>query len=690
MLRPTPLPLRLKSVACAAALCAALAPATGAEETPLAALPYVPALDVASMDRSVNPCEDFYQYSCGGWIKANPIPPDQSRWSVYAKLANENQRYLWGVLQNLAEQKDGSASQRQLGDYFAACMDTEAIDATGMAPLKPWLARIDALRKPADVATLLGEMKRDWGQSVLLDFVARQDFSDAERVITFVAAAGLGLPDRDDYLRADAKSREVLAKYRAHVARTLTLAGQSEADAARAAARVVAMETSLARAHLTRVQLRDPYATKHPMTPAELQRLTPAFDWVAFRREAGAAPGGAMNVEQPAYMRAVERLLRSAPLADIKTYLKWQVAREMAPHLSAPWRNAHFDFYEHTLKGTPEPKARWKTCVQLADQQLGEALGKEFVERSFSADTKARVMKMTEQIEAAMAKRIAQLDWMSAPTKANALKKLHTIVNKVGYPERWRDYSGLRVARNDFAGNVQRGQAFESARDLAKIGKPLDRGEWGMTPQTVNAYYDAQMNDINFPAAVLLPPLYDAKIDDAPSYGNTGGTIGHELTHGFDDEGRQFDAKGKLSDWWTKKDAAEFAKRASCITKQYAQYKVVDDIRINSQLTLGEDLADFGGMELAWMAWQVQTENQRLQPQQGLTPEQRFFVGFAQWDCSDTRPEAARLHARTDPHSPGRYRINGVVVNMEQFADAFSCKAGQPMVKPEAERCKVW
>ena len=663
--------------------------AAPAVETPLQQLPYTPSLDPAAMDRSVNPCDDLYQFSCGGWMKANPIPADQSRWSVYAKLANDNQRYLWGVLQGLAAAPGETADQRKLGDYFAACMNEDAIEAQGLKPLQALLGRIEQLPSKAELPALLAELHRATGSSrFVFGYGSGQDLAEPERVISLIGAGGISLPDRDDYLRQDAKSRQLRAQYLAHLTRVFALLG--DASPAASARSVMATETELARAQLTRVQQRDPYATFHPMKLAQVQALSPLFDWTAYRSALKAPASDAFNVAEPQYIRAVNAWLKRAPLAQLKTYLRWHLAAAYAPHLQREWRQAHFDFFEKTLNGQPEPKARWKQCVQLVDQQLGEALGKEYVARNFSPDLKAKVLAMSEQIEQAMAQRIQQLDWMSAETKKRALEKLHSVVNKVGYPERWRDYSAYTVSRDDFAGNVLRGLQFEVARDLAKIGQPLDRNEWGMTPQTVNAYYSPQTNDINFPAAVLQPPLYDAKLDDAPNYGNTGGTIGHELIHGFDDEGRQFDAKGSLKNWWAPKDEKVFKTRAACVAKQYAKYTVIDDIKINSALTLGEDLADFGGMVLAWVAWQAQVAGQTLPSRDGLTPEQRFFVGFAQWDCSHARPEAARVHARTDPHSPGRYRINGVVVNMPEFEKAFACKPGSKLVKPAAQRCRVW
>lgn len=677
------LPLLL-SAACVAA--ADSAPA----ETPLAALPYSPSLDLSSLDRSADPCGDFYQFSCGGWEQRNPIPADQSSWSVYGKLANDNQRFLWGILDELARKDTGlTAPQQKIGDYFAACMDEAAVERRGAAALAPQLQALDAVSGKAALAPLLAEAHQGMGGAgMLFGFGANQDFEDSQSVIAFAGAGGLGLPDRDYYLKADKKSVELRAKYLAHVARMFELLGDAPAAAQAGARQVMAIETALARASLTRVERRDPHQQLHKMNRAGLRKLTPAFDWDAYLSGLGIAGLDTFNVTEPKFYKAVDQQLRTRSLDQLKTYLRWHLVHENAPYLSSAFVDENFAFYGRTLRGTQQLKARWKRCVALVDDQLGEALGQEFVARVFTPEMKARTVEMTRRIETAMADELRDLDWMSAPTKALALEKLHSIVNKVGYPERWRDYGSVEIRRDDFLGNALRAMRFESRRQLAKIGKPLDRGDWGMTPPTVNAYYDAQMNDINFPAGVLLPPLYDPKLDEAPNYGNTGSTIGHELTHGFDDEGRQFDAKGNLKDWWTKPDAKAFEQRAACVTSQYAKYVVIDDIHINSKLTEGEDIADLGGTVLAYIAWKAATKDQDLPDQDGFSPDQRFFIGLAQWACGSTRPEALREHALTDPHSPGRYRINGVVVNMPEFGKAFSCPANAPMVSKNP--CRIW
>jgi putative endopeptidase len=663
-------------------------------ERPLQALPYTPSLDVNAMDKSADACVDFYRYSCGGWMKQNPIPGDEAGWDVYSKLTDDNRQFLWGILQDAAKPSAGrDAVQQKIGDYFAACMDTEAVEKAGLAPVQPTLDAIAKLKSTSDLPVFLAaqhlRFRSPYGRgSMMFHFTSDQDFGDASKVIAFALGGGLSLPDRDYYLKTDAKSLELRQKYLAHVQQMMQLLGEAPPVAAREAQTVMDIETALAKATLTRVEKRDPYKLYHKMTREQLQALTPDFDWAAYLSASGAGDVQQLNVTEPEFFKALEAQLKTRSMDDWKAYLGWHAIQAKAPLLAKKFVDANFDFYQKTLRGVAEQQPRWKKCVQWVDDDLGEALGQEFVRRTFTPETKQRTLEMTRLIETAMENDINSLPWMGAATKQQALEKLKAIRNKIGYPDKWRDYSSVDIKRDDFFGNVERATVFENKRELAKIGKPLDRGEWGMTPPTVNAYYNPQMNDINFPAGVLQPPLYDPKMDDAPTYGNTGATIGHELTHGFDDEGRQFDAQGNLHDWWTKQDAEEFTKRVQCVKDQYKQYIVVDDIHINSDLTAGEDVADLGGTLLAYIAWKEATKGQNLQPVEGFTPDQRFFIGMAQWACSNERPENMRVRAATDPHSPGKYRINGVVANMPEFQKAFNCQAGQPMVRQNA--CRVW
>jgi len=665
-------------------------PTAAPADKPLTSLPYTPGLDLKAMDRSAQACQDFYEYSCGGWVKSNPIPGDQPGWSVYGKLANDNAHFLWGILDHLsADSTSRTPTQQLIGDYFAACMDEAAVEAAGSAPMQKNLRAIDAMTSTSDLAAVLGDLHMTLDEGGLFfNFSSNQDFADSSKVIAFAAAGGLGLPDRDYYTKDDDRSVTLRHQYAVHVAHMFQLMGDAPDVAEQEAATVMRMETALAEASLTRVESREPHNLFHKMDARQLKALTPAFDWGVYLKRIGMGHLDVFNVTEPKFYTAFNAMLSAESLADIKTYLRWHVVHETAPYLSSAFVNENFDFYSKTLRGVPELKPRWKRCVQLVDRQLGEALGREFVRLTFGPKLKAKALEMTRQIEKALQQDLETLSWMSPETRKNALEKLKALTNKIGYPDRWRDYSAVHVSRSDFLGNVGSAELFESQRQLAKIGKPVDRAEWQMTPPTINAYYDPQMNDINFPAGVLQPPLYDAKMDDAPNYGDTGGTIGHELTHGFDDEGRQFDAHGNLRDWWTVKDSQEFESRAQCVVDQYAQYTVVDDIKINSKLTEGEDIADLGGLVLAWTAWQAQLAHATPMPRDGFTPEQRFFIGYAQWACENTRPDQLRVEALTDPHSPGKYRVNGLMVNMPQFAKAFSCKVGQPMVKEKP--CKIW
>ena len=535
-------------------------------------------------------------------------------------------------------------------------MDEAAVEKAGATPLKAHLDAIAALRSVAGLPPLLARIHLESGDDTLFGFGSAQDYADSSRVIAFASSGGLGLPDRDYYVNSDAKSQEIRAKYLDHVAAMLALLGDSP-DAAHAGAQtVMAIETDLAKATLTRVDRRDPYKQFHKFTRAQLLGLTPAFGWDAYWAGLGLPAPATLNVTEPDFYKEVERQLKNRGIQDWKTYLRWHVAHSAAPYLSHEFVETSFNFYSKTLRGIAEMRPRWKRCVNYVDRDLGEALGQVFAAKTFTPETKASTLAMTKEIEAAMQGELEHLDWMSDATKKQALVKLHGVHNKVGYPDKWRDYSAVNVVRGDFLADVTRATIFESKRQLAKIGKPVDRGEWQMTPPTVNAYYDPQMNDINFPAGVLQPPLYDPKMDDAPNYGNTGATIGHE--------------------------------RAACVSDQYSTYTVIDDIKINGKLTAGEDIADLGGTTLAYIAWKAATKGRDLKAMDGFTPDQRFFIGMAQWACGDERPENKRLNAVTNEHSPNEYRINGVVANMPRFGQAYSCQAGQPMMRQNA--CRIW
>jgi putative endopeptidase len=650
-----------------------------------------PVLDPASMDQRIDPCVDFFTYSCGGWLKKNPIPPDQSSWAAYSKVQDEDTAQLRGILE-AAEipSADRDATHRKIGDYYAACMDEKAVEAAGIKPLLPHLDEIDKLSSKAGLAELASDRAFSSGyrRSTLFRFSSDQDAKDSSQEIAETDQGGLGLPDRDYYFKDDAKSKELRTAYIAHVKKMFELLGDKTETAAAEAQTVMRIETALAQGSMTRVERRDPQKLYHKMSVQELQTLSPSFAWQVYFTKVGLPSLSSLNVAAPGFAKALSAEIDKEDLSSWKTYLRWHLVSANARYLPAAIVNEDFAFYGKTLAGTEQIEPRWKRCTQDVDEDLGEALGQAYVEKYFSPEAKQQALKMVKEIEAAMQQDIESLSWMSDPTKQRALEKLHAVANKIGYPDRWRDYSKLEIIRGDEMGNVLRARQFEFNRQLAKIGKPVDRGEWGMTPPTVNAYYDPQMNDINFPAGILQAPLFDPASDAAPNYGNTGGTIGHELTHGFDDEGRQFDAQGNLRDWWTASDEKEFVQRAACISDQYSTYTIIDDIKINGKLTLGEDVADLGGLILAYMAWKQDTQGQNLQPIDGLTPEQRFFVGYGQSWCGATRDETKRMRATVDPHSPEKYRTNGVVSNMPEFQQAFHCKAGSPMVNQN--RCRVW
>jgi len=645
-----------------------------------------PVLDVTSMDRTADPCADFFQYACGGWIKNNPIPPDKSSWGVYYKVSDDNLAELRSILDDAAQPNPGrNAYTQKIGDYYASCVDEKAIDAFGLNPLKEPLERIAALKSKSDLADTVAALSR---QGMMFRFSSSPDFANANQVIADIDQGGLGLPDRDFYFKDDPESQKLRTAYVTHVAKMFALMGDAPDKAKAEADTIMRMETELARGSMTRVDRRDPKKLDHKMAVADLEKLTPAFAWKPYFAKVGLPSLASLNVETPEFFKTLNTQIDKEDLDAWKAYLRWHLVHANARFLSTAFVNENFDFYGKTLQGEQQLEPRWKRCTEYVDDDLGEALGRAYVDRYFGPEAKKQALTMVRQIETAMEEDIESLTWMTPETKKNALIKLHAVANKIGYPDKWRDYSALDIKRGDEMGNVWRSRQFEFHRDLAKIGKPQDRSEWNMTPPTVNAEYDPQRNDINFPAGILQPPLFDPASDAAPNYGNTGGTIGHELTHGFDDEGRQFDAIGNLRDWWTPADAREFEQRASCISNQYSQYVVVDDIKINGKLTLGEDVADLGGLMLAYMAWKADTKGQNLQPIEGLTPEQRFFVAYGQSWCGSTRDETKRLLATVDPHSPEKYRTNGVVTNLPEFQQAFQCKTGAPMAP--AKRCRVW
>jgi putative endopeptidase len=655
-----------------------------------------PVLDVSAMDKTVDPCVDFYTYSCGGWIKKNPIPPDQPSWGTYEKIEDENRAQLRGILEEAADAKrPRDAVTQKIGDYYASCIDEAAIEKLGANPLLPELQRIAALRSKQDLSDYAATTQFPpslYEGGTLFAFRSNQDYKDSTQVIAEVDQGGLGLPDRDYYLKDDAKSEELRKAYVTHVEKMFELLGDKPADAVTEAATVMRIETSLAKGQMTRVERRDPPKLYHKMSVEELQKLAPAFNWNAYFTKTGvgslASPLATLNVVTPDYFHIMNEEIEKENLAGWKAYLRWHAVHNAARDLSSAFVKENFNFYMKTPQGQEELRPRWKRCTNDVDNDLGEALGQAYVAKYFSPEAKQAALKIVQEVEAAMQSEVQTLPWMGAATKEQALIKLRAIANKIGYPDTWRDYSALEIVRGDEIGNSERATWFEFHRQLAKIGKPVDRKEWDMTPPTVNADYDPQRNDINFPAGVLQPPLFSALSDAAPNYGDTGATMGHELTHAFDDEGSQFDAQGNLRNWWTEADRKEFEQRAQCVVDQYSGYTIIDDIKINGKLTNGEDLADLGGTLLAYLAWKEDTRNQKLEPLDGLTPEQRFFVAYGQSWCTNERDENKRLRATVDPHSPEKFRANGVVSNMKEFSAAFHCKPGQPMVRENA--CRVW
>jgi putative endopeptidase len=643
------------------------------------------AVDVASLDAAADPCNDFYQFACGGWMARHPVPADRSFWDRGEELQEHNDEALHGILEKAAATP--TAETKQIGDYYASCMDERGIESKGTVTLDVELGAIAALVNRSKLPSLLARLHQI-GVNVFFGFRSMADTDNANVRIAVVGAGGLGLPDRDYYFRDDQKSADIRRQYVEHVSKMMSLLGSSANQADRAAATVMRLETALAKSQLDIVSRRDPAKVTHKMTAAALQALTPNFNWRPYFSRVGAARITSLNVTQPDFIKAVDGLVASTSIDDLREYLRWHLVHARALLLPAAFVNEDFRFYNTILEGTRQQRPRWKRCVEYTDRDLGEALGKAYVKEAFSPQAKANTLEMVSAIEATLEQDISTLTWMTDETKKEALGKLHAVANKIGYPERWRDYRRLRIARGDAFGNWERANAFDFRREVDRIGKPVDRGQWTMTPPTVNAYYNPTQNNINFPAGILQPPFYYGNGDRATNLGAAGVIVGHELTHGFDDQGRKYDAKGDLHDWWKADDAKRFDERAACLVDEYSTFTAVDDVKVNGKLTLGENTADNGGLRLALMAFMAMAATQPAKTIDGFTPEQRLFIGFAQIWCESARPEATRLQVQTNPHSPGRFRTNGAVSNMPEFQKAFSCKVDAPMVRANA--CRVW
>jgi predicted metalloendopeptidase len=653
--------------------------------------PMVSGFDFSSIDRSVSACQDFNRFANGGWMDRNPIPAAYSRWGRFETLDEQNVNVLHGILDGLvAKKRFANANEQKIADFYGSCMDEQTIEAQGIKPLQ---AELDRIAKISDLLSLEDEIAVFHAHRIpaLFGFGASQDFKDSSQIIAQLVQAGLGLPDRDYYTSDDAKMKATRDEYQKHVARTFELMGHAPDRAAAEAATVMKIESKLAEKSSTRVQRRNPDANYHPMTKGMLIEMTPDFDWGRYFRNINLPEVGKVNVGQPDFFKAADKLLTETPIDDWKVYLSWHLVNASSNTLSSKFVQESFDFNGKYLSGTTEMLPRWKRCVASTDRSLGEALGELYVAKTFTAAAKERARTMVANLVAALKEDLTTLSWMSNETRQKAIAKLEAYNRKIGYPDKWRDYEALKVARGAYYNNLVSAGEFEFKRGAAKIGKPVDKTEWGMSPPTVNAYYNPQFNEIVFPAGILQPPFYDPKADDAFNYGGIGAVIGHEMTHGFDDNGARFDANGNLVMWWTPDDYKKFTDRTNCVVKQFDSFEVEPGLNQKGQLVVGESVADLGGLTVAYAAYQKSLEGKpRPKDINGFTPEQRFFLGWAQVWAQNIRPEAARLRTATDPHPLGKFRVNGPLSNMPQFAAAYQCKAGDAMVRPPDQRCQIW
>jgi putative endopeptidase len=678
----------MRQVLCALALTLGLATSAAAQNAvPIQSTP----LDPANLDRSVSACTDFYQFANGGWVKNNPVPAAFSRWGSFDQLAENNQGNLLTILRAASANGNSQANQdiRKLGVFYSSCMDSVGAERAGAQPIKAELDRIDAVRNRAQLEAEIARLHAR-GVPLLFGFGAQQDFKNSTSVIAGIGQGGLSLPDRDYYLNTDKRYVDIRANYVDHVSRMLQLLGESSTQAAADAQKVMAIETALAKPAMTRVQMRDPNANYHRMTSAEVAQLAPGFSWPAFFTAEGRSDITTVNVQNPEALKTADAMLSSVPLDDWKAYLRWHLLDAAAGNLSSPFVNEDFRFGS-TLSGAKEMQTRDKRCTRATDAGLRDALGEAYVAQYFTPQAKARALEMVRNLESVFHDRLQTLGWMSDTTKIQATGKLAAFTNKIGYPDKWRDYSTLTIKPGSFLENQVAVRQYERRRTLARIGQPVDRTEWGMTPPTVNAYYNPSMNEIVFPAGIMQPPFFDPRADDAVNYGGMGAVIGHEMTHGFDDQGAQFDAQGNLRNWWSASDLEKFKRGTGLVASQFDSYIVLDSVHVNGKLTLGENLADLGGLSVSYAALEKALAQKGRPPLiDGFTPEQRFFLAWAQIWRQNITPEAQRVRINTDPHSPGQWRTNGPVSNMPQFAAAFGCKPGDPMVRPDSVRPVIW